>query len=85
MRQTNKDAQTPKPRRRYQLTPAGRLALQQNAQRNKPWTRSTGPTTPEGKARASQNARKHSERAAETLQLRHEIRKLLSQLRAMEQ
>jgi len=45
-----------KPKRVYNLSPAGRRSLRRSIRYNKPWLRSTGPRSREGKQRSAANA-----------------------------
>lgn len=63
--------------RKYVLSPEGLAALQAAADRNKPWTRSTGPKTKRGKTRSKTNATKHGLRSAAACQSRRELREAI--------
>ena len=72
-----------KKKRKYQLTPPGRTALQIAASRNKPWLKSTGPRTFLGKKIASQNRTLHGLYTRAFLEERREFEKVLKEMRRM--
>lgn len=71
--------------KRLGLTEAGRNRLRDAALRNRPWTRSTGPTSETGRVRSAANGRFRQAGETSKRQLRREMRAVLEQVRSLGQ